>query len=1373
MGLVMASTIAAAPVLGVACEAAVPTVMEHARSTDALDATAGSRGFIENVGQLQGNGISFYWDSPGLGIAFLDSALLMDAKAQSPSQDDRTEFGTTGSVPISRDGHPSPPEGRADCVVRLDFVGSERVTPESMGAIPGRYNFIRGNDPARWRTGVRAFSEVVYRGLYPGIDLVYRASPDGVKYEFLVGPGADPSRIVVHAEGQSSLRGDGGTALVIDTVAGRLFDDGLVAHYAGDPSSHIECRFRLVSSDSYTFDLGARDPARALVIDPLMYSTYLNGFNNDCIVSVRLGSSDGAMFMGGWTRSPDFPTSAGVYQDRLGGEGDAFVTKLSADGSALVYSTFIGGSMWDGGEGLDLDSGGNVFLVGVTQSTNFPVSADAVKTTFDEGTNGTDGFACKLGPKGDSLVYSTYVGGSGWDRALAVDADMQGCAYITGTTTSSDLDVTDGAFQRTAPGGENDAFVCKLDADGTQYIYSTYLGGEDIENPGGIVVDSEGCAHVTGDTASALFPVTKGAFSTTNNGWADAFVTKLTADGSGLAWSTYLGGMDYESAAEIALDADGRPVVVGYTTSRDFPTTAGAFQTKLAGSSDDFITDLATDGTRLIASTFLGGGSDELARGVWIGPDREVLTCGYTLSDDFPKSTDALQKARDGGADATVSSLSGDLGTLTYSTYLGGDDYDEANGIVVDGNHSVCVGGSTYSTDFPVTADAYQPSDGAALDGFLCKLIIDSLPPIAVAGDDVTIDQHQTVELNGSRSSDNLGVVNWTWTFRYNGSDVALAGPVRSFLFDAAGMYAITLTVTDVARLRATDVVNVTVRDITRPVANAGNDRFIDQHERVDLDGAMSSDNVGISNYTWTFAYGGETVTLWGSGPSFTFDDAGTYSIELNVSDAMGNWARDSLTVIVKDITAPTPDAGPDAVVSQHAQIALDGSASRDNVGIVNYSWSFVYAGQPVTLYGPAASFVFDLAGSYTVTLTVSDGMGNVGSDAMTVEVLDTTPPTADAGPDATILQGQTARFDGSGSRDNVAVGSWTWRFDYGGTPTALEGHDPQFVFELAGTFTVTLTVTDDAGNSAEDAITVTVKDLEAPVAEAGADIQIGQHQLVTFDGALSADNLGIVNWTWTFDRYGSQVALHGSSASFMLDEAGTCEVTLVVVDAAGNHASDKVTVTVKDTTPPKADAGLALMIEQGSTLTLDGSRSTDNVAVTSWTWTFTYDGAPVRLLGRTQSFTFERPAMYNVTLTVEDAEGLSDATAITVKVRDNVDPTVVAPGHLTAKTGDRITLDGSGSTDNVGIVRWEWTFRDGGRDVKLNGSTVGYAFKDEGDHTVTLTTYDAEGNAAAQTFTVTVEGGSALLYVAVLAVVLVLVAVALVVTRRRGPKAS
>jgi len=1371
----VASVFASIPVGGAASDASGPTASDIGGLTDIQVASAGSRGFLENLGQLDDEGISFYLDSPGLGVAFLDSAVLMDLRAGLPTPFDAIGHGPSALLGAQRDGPTAPAGGSDGCVVRLDFVGADRVRPVGRGPIPGEYNFMKSSSPAQWHLGVRAYSEVVYAGLYQGIDLVYRASPDGVKYEFLVDPGTDPSMIRVHADGQSSLAVDGRTDIVLDTSIGRLVDAGLLAYYRDDPAATVECGFVLASSDCYTFDVGVRDISRSLVIDPIVYSTYLGGGKYDIVHDIKVNASDGGLYAIGETTSNDFPTSTGAYQDRLRGDRDAFVTKFSLDGSTLEYSTFIGGSSDEVGESLDTDADGNVYLVGTTWSDDFPVSVDAVESTIGMGSNESDGFACKIDSTGSSLIYATYVGGSNEEQVISVDADDQGCAYFLGWTFSLDLEVTDGSFQSTMGGGYNDAFVCKLNSKGTQYIYSTYLGGERTDVSGGIVIDSTGCAYISGSTYSILFPVTDGTYSTQRNGLYDAFVSKFTADGSDLVWSTYLAGSTSQHAIDITLDSNGRPVVLGFTNSRDFPTTTGAYQTRPTGTVEDcFITVLTTNATDIFASTYLGGMDAEYPKSLCITPDGDVLASGGTYSDDFPTTPDAEQTSLYGLSDAFVSRLSSDLKNLSYSTYLGGSRYDEVNAITHDGNISLYLGGASDSIDFPVTTDALQSKNaGGAGDavGVVCRFILDALPPIADAGDDVIIDQHQSVELNGSRSSDNLGVVNWTWTFRYNDSDIALYGRLRSFQFNNAGKYTITLTVRNIARLEATDSLNVTVRDITRPIAYAGPDRMINQHERIDLDGARSSDNVGIVNYTWTFAYSGDTVTLEGAVQAFTFDDAGNYTIDLNVSDVEGNWATDSLTVGVRDSTSPTANAGPDVTVDQHTRVILNGSASWDNVGIVNYTWSFVYIRMQVSFWGAIYTYLFNDAGQYMLTLTVRDERGLTASDTMIVIVLDVDPPVARTGEDVTVDQGETIALDGRASTDNVGIAEAMWTLMDGDSTRTLTGLLTDFTFIGAGVYDVTLTVKDAMGNEATDKLTVTVRDIEPPVAMAGADVHIDQHQKVELDARGSVDNIGIVLWTWTLTYRGAPVTLQGGTGSQLFDDAGTYTVNLTVADAAGNTATDSLTVTVKDTTEPVADAGPEVTVDQSNTLALDGSYSTDNVGIVEWEWTFVDKGTPITLSGKLQRYTFTSPGHYNVTLTVKDAEGNKDDTVLLVRVRDIIAPTVRPPNNITCKMGDRTRLDGAASTDNVGIVKWEWTFRDGGKDVKLEGATVSYAFKDKGDHTVTLSAYDAEGNSAAKTFTVTVTANNALLYAAILIVVLVLVAIALVALRRRGLK--
>lgn len=380
----------------------------------------------------------------------------------------------------------------------------------------------------------------------------------------------------------------------------------------------------------------------------LVYSTYLGGSGSEGIPTGGQIAVDaaGSAYVAGATSSSDFPITTGAFQTALAGGSDAFVTKLDPSGSALLYSTYLGGSSDDGAFGIAVDGAGSAYVVGATSSSNFPTTTGAFQTAK---VNFQDGFITKLNPAGSGLVYSTYLRGTNGIFGLAIDA--AGSAYVTGGTPLTNLPTTLGAFQPSHGGGGDDAFVVKLNPAGSGLVYATYLGGSGGDGADGIAVDALGNAYVAGGTGSTNFPTTSGAFQTNNAGGSDAFVTKLNPTGTGLVYSTYLGGSGADQALAVALDSSGNAYVTGGTRSTNFPTTSGAFQTTNAGGLDTFVAKLNPLGASLVYSTYLGGGGDENANGITVDalPNPNAYVVGNTNSTNFPTTSGAFDTTFNGG----------------------------------------------------------------------------------------------------------------------------------------------------------------------------------------------------------------------------------------------------------------------------------------------------------------------------------------------------------------------------------------------------------------------------------------------------------------------------------------------------------------------------------------------------------------------------------------------------------------------------------------------------------------------------------------------------------------------------------------------------
>ncbi|EFM10789.1 conserved repeat domain protein [Paenibacillus curdlanolyticus YK9] len=621
---------------------------------------------------------------------------------------------------------------------RLDFRflnARADVQPEGEQQTDGKVHYLRGADPTDWRTDLPSYLKLVYRELWPGIDLVFRGEGQSLKYEFIVQPGADTANIRFAYVGAERLMLDENGNMDILTPFGSIIDPRPICYQQVDgqridfPGSFV------LESDGPEQDQPAIgfhiDPAYdrnvTLVIDPgLVYSTYLGGSGNDEVFGIAV-DPQGNAYVTGITTSTDYPVTPGAVQTVIAGDRDVIITKLNPTGTALVYSTYLGGTAYDTGLAIAVDSDGHAFVTGRTYSDNFPVTSGAIQTTFG-GTS--DAFIAKLNPAGSALIYSTYLGGDGHDYGAGIAVDSSGNACVTGFTASANMPTTPGAFQ-TVYAGNNDCFVAKLNAAGTALIYSTFVGGTGGENGTGIAVDAASNVYITGNTASINFPTTPGAFQTTRKGTGDVFVTKLNPAGSALVYSTYLGGSLTEYGYGISVDTAGNAYVAGYTRSSDFPTTAGAYQPTFGGTNDAFVTKLNPTGNALIYSTYLGRTNTQITYGSGLDEAGNVFVTGYTLSNDFPTTPDALQTTFGAPRDAFAIKLNATGSSLIYSTFLGGTGVDSGSAIAGDALGNMYVAGYTFATDFPVTPGAFQTSLPGPMAIFVTKIGL--VPDLTVA----------------------------------------------------------------------------------------------------------------------------------------------------------------------------------------------------------------------------------------------------------------------------------------------------------------------------------------------------------------------------------------------------------------------------------------------------------------------------------------------------------------------------------------------------------------------------------------------------------------------------------------------------------------
>jgi len=653
---------------------------------------------------------------------------------------------------------------KSDDIVSLKLLGANpRAKSTGDGQLQGYTSYFLGSDPRNWHTRIPNFSRVRFHQIYPGIDLVYYGRQGRLENDFIVSPGSDPKRIGLVLQGAKDMYLNPSGDLVLKVRGGEVSFQRPRAYQDKDGRhKEIDVHYVLRAGNRVAFALGDYDRAQPLVIDPVLtYSTYLGGNGGDVGRGIAVDASGNA-YVTGQTASLNFPTTSSGVQTTNGGGTDVFVTKLNPSGTSFVYSVYLGGNDNDFGSGIAVDSSGDAYITGYTSSANFPTTSGAYKTSY---VGNTDAFLAKLDPSGTTLVYSTYLGGSGIDYGRAVAVDASGDAFVTGFTQSGDfptMNPLQGSF-----GGVSDAFVTEFNPGGTALLFSTYLGGSGADEGLAIALDGSGNPYVAGYTLSSDFP-TQNALQTTLAGPSDAFVAEINPGTSSLVFSTYLGGSGTESAQSIALDATGNIYVAGTTSSSDFPVTSGAAQATVGGMDDAFVVKLSPGGAQKVYATYLGGSGEDQGNAIAVDPSGNAFVTGLTQSSNFPLA-DALQSTLGiTGADTCGSAPCADVfltelgpsGALTYSTFLGGSDADFGNSIAVDSGGAAYVTGGTASGNFPVIAGAPQATysgTSSSTNAFIAKISPQDAPAVAFTPQSLDFGNQ---DVNFASSAKSVTVVN-------------------------------------------------------------------------------------------------------------------------------------------------------------------------------------------------------------------------------------------------------------------------------------------------------------------------------------------------------------------------------------------------------------------------------------------------------------------------------------------------------------------------------------------------------------------------------------------------------------------------------------
>ncbi len=959
--------------------------------------------FEKNLGQTDPR-VKFLSRASGYTLFLTDREAVLRLGA--PETDDPP------TVPSFARGTTRGRRASAGAVVTFALHGSHTPTQvEGLEAQPGHSNYLIGKDPSRWERNVPLYGRVKYHDVYAGIDAVYYGNKNRLETDYIVAPGSNPNQIALDVRGAKRLRLNSNGDLVLASAAGELvLRRPIVYQVIEGARREIAANYTERGMNSIGVLLGPYDSRQPLVVDPVVdYSTYLGGTGGEFLYAIAADSSGNA-YITGYTTATNFPTTTGSYLPTYpsGATSDVFVTKMNPTGTALVYSTFLGGSLSGSGHGIAVDSSGNVFVDGYTTSSDFPVTSGAYESFAPNG----GVFLSELDPTGSSLLYSTYLAGNGSDNAVALALDANENAYVLGRTTSTNFPNVN-AYQTSnntnmANPDAGTAFLSRMDFTQSPPLlrYSTYLGGTAAEFPTSVAVDANYNAYFTGSTESSDFPVTQNAYlGALNNQYGDAFIAHIDttqAGGSSLVYATYFGGSSngsgttFDTGGGIAVAPNAVAVVVGYTYSNAFPLTGNALErSSNAPNAKAFLSRMDTSltsspATALLYSTYWGGSTSDLAFAATTDSTGNIYMTGATSDTDFTVTLGAPMSTYPGRESAFLTEFDPAGTAVLFSTYWGGGvgAGNAAYGVAVDSATppNVYFDGVT-ATNFPTTAGAFQTTFNATnggSDGFVVKMSPGAAAGVFASPTNLSFGNQG---INSSSSAQNVSLINNT-SSALNNIAITFTG-ANPADFTQTNTCGETSTTNGTLAAFSTCTISVTFTP-TNTGADSATMNIADSAttspQLVTLSGtgtavAVSPSSLSFGNQTQNTASAAQTVTLTNNGTtaltinsiSITGTNAGDFS-QTNTCPASLAGGGGNCTISV--VFTPTTQAAESATLtiadtdpSSPQTVPLSGTGTKPVSGVSVSPTSLSFGNQSEGTASVAQNVTLSNSGMTTLTV--------------------------------------------------------------------------------------------------------------------------------------------------------------------------------------------------------------------------------------------------------------------------------------------------------------------------------------------------------------------------------------------------------------------